>query len=142
MAGVKRHKTRQQGHISTTLGWLLGLFWWVESMNFFVLVVCKWAPQGQGQFSPCPPRVPRPLAHPPEPSPSLVQVRRLFGNFFLACWGIPAPKGQNIGCPHLGRHRRGTGPERCGPVPPTSTLDGPISGLVGHGILGDIFLES
>ena len=55
------------------------------------------------RLSPWPPRFPGPLRHPPRASPSLVQVWRHFATFFLACWGVPAPKGQNYGATAVGR---------------------------------------
>ena len=62
--GRRTTLAQQDGHWGFSL--------WVTLMNFFVLVVCKWVPQGQSRLSPWPPRFPRPLGYPPEPSPSLV----------------------------------------------------------------------
>jgi len=76
---------------------------------------------------PWPPRFPGPLGHPPRPSPSLVQVWRHFATFFLARWGVPAPKGQNKGFPRSGRIRGGMGPERCGSGAPNRPFEWPHS---------------
>ena len=75
--GRKTTLAQQDGHWGFSL--------WVTLMNFFVLVVCKWVPQAQSRLSPWPPRFPRPLGYPSEPSPSLIQVWRFFGNF---CFGL------------------------------------------------------
>ena len=76
---------------------------------------------------PMAPRFPGPLGHPPRPSPSLVQVWRHFATFFLARWGVPAPKGQNKGFPRSGRILGGMGPERCGSGVPNGPFGWPHS---------------
>ena len=84
----------------------------------------------QFDSGPWPPRFSGPLGHPPRASPSLVQVWRHFATFFLARWGVPAPKGQNKGFARSGRIRRGMGPERCGSGAPIDPSSDPIAGLV------------
>ncbi len=79
------------------------------------------------RLGPWPPRFPGPLRHPPRASPSLVQVWRHFATFFLACWGVPAPKGQNKGFPRSGWIRGGMGPERCGSGAPNRPFEWPHS---------------
>ena len=79
------------------------------------------------RLGPWPPRFPGPLKHHPLPSPSLVQVWRHFATFFLARWGVPAPKGQNKGFPRSGRIRGGMGPERCGSGAPNRPFEWPHS---------------
>ena len=79
------------------------------------------------RLSPWPPRFPGPLGHPPRASPSLVQVWRHFATFFLACWGVPAPKGHNKGFPRSGRILGGMGPERCGSGAPNWPFEWPHS---------------
>ena len=79
------------------------------------------------RLSPWPPRFPGPLRHPPRASPSLVQVWRHFATFFLACWGVPAPKGHSKGFPRSGRILGGMGPERCGSGAPNRPFEWPHS---------------
>ena len=103
-------------------------------MNFFVLIVCKWGSQGQNRLSPWPPRFSYPLGHSPQPTSSLVQVWRLFGDLFLVCWEIPAPKGQNRAF-HAQDGTRGVWGRKGAVLGlPTSTLDGPRGGLVERNI--------
>ena len=105
---------------------------WVELINlFFVLVVYKWVPQGQDRLSPW--RFPRPLGHPPQPTPSLVQVWRLFGNFFWPAGGYLCPRAKTVLFPQSGT--RGVWVQKGAVLGlPMSTLDGSIAGLVKHNI--------
>ena len=82
------------------------------------------------RLSPWPPRFPGPLRHRLRPSLLLVQVWRHFATFFLACWGVPAPKGHNKGFPRSGRILGGMGPERCGSGAPIDPSNGPIVSVV------------
>ena len=79
------------------------------------------------RLSPWPPRFPGPLRHPPRASPSLVPVWRHFATFFLACWGVPAPKGHSKGFPRSGRILGGMGPDRCGSGAPNRPFEWPHS---------------
>ena len=111
--GRRATLAQQDGHWGFSL--------WVTLMNFFVLVVCKWVPQGQSRLSPWPPRFPRPLGYPCR----WFRFGAFLATFVLACWGIPAPKGQNNGFPRPGRHQRSIGPERCSPGPPNEHFGWP-----------------
>ena len=77
----------------------------------------------------------RPMA-PPVPTapqalspalPSLVPVWRPFATFFLARWGVPAPKGHSKGFPRSGRILGGMGPDRCGSGAPNRPFEWPHS---------------
>ena len=59
-----------------------------------------------------------PLGIPPSHPRRWFRFGAFLATFVLACWGIPAPKGQNNGFPRPGRNQRSIGPERCGPGPP------------------------
>ena len=129
--GRRTTLAQQDGHWGFSL--------WVTLMNFFVLVVCKWVPQGQSRLSPWSPRFPRPLGHPPEPSPSLVQVCRLFGNFFFVLLGNTCAQGpkQWFATPRATPEEYWSRKVRF--RAPNQHFRWPIGGLVEHGIFGDIF---
>ena len=79
---------------------------------------------------PMAPAVPRaPQASPPG-IPVAGSGLAPFRHFFLACWGVPAPKGHSKGFPRSGRILGGMGPERCGSGAPIDPSNGPIAGLV------------
>ena len=82
------------------------------------------------RLTPWTPRFPGPFGHPPWPSPSLVQVWRHFATFFLACWEVPAPKGQNKGFPRSGRILGVWGRKGAVQGPPIDPSNGLIAGLV------------
>ena len=118
----------------------MGLSLCVELMNFFVLVVCKWFSQGQDRLSPWPPRFPRPLGHPPQPTP--VAGSGLAPFWQLLFWpavGYLRPRAKTMVF-HAQGGTRGVLVQKVAVLgPPTSTLDGPIGGLVEHNIFRDIF---
>ena len=81
----------------------------------------------QTRLGPWPPRPPGPLGHPPRPSPSLVELRRLFGPPFLAHRGVLAPEGQNNDFRCSWWNRGSMGLERCGLGSPNGPFGRPHS---------------
>ena len=125
VAGEKRHKTGQEDHISTA-GWPLGLFFVGHINELFLSWLCvSGFPKARAGSAHGPRDSHAPLGIPPSHPRRWFRFGAFLRTFVLACWGIPAPKGQNNGFSRPGRYQRDIGPEGCGPGPPNEHFGWP-----------------
>ena len=137
VAGEKKHKTGQEGHISTA-GWPLGLFFvgYINELFLSWLCVSGFPKARAGSaHGPC-------GSHAPLGIPRAISGLGLAPFWQLLFWpagGYLRPRAKTMVF-HAQGGTRGVLVQKVAVLgPPTSTLAGPIGDLVGHNIFRDIF---